>query len=185
MRRRERDFNKLIRYTRLIGLRIKFAERFKESRDIVGFYTPPEYKQAGVIEIATKRMSMLTQMTTLLHELGHHFDYIKRGGWSKKEMEASDIFEKKGSKSPSWVKKSLWDMEENANQYILKIAKYLDIHIPMHSFYYDLEKTRKQLRLELQQDKIKTPQWRKEKRKIRARLRGVDASKKKYKKHRY
>lgn len=169
----------------MLDVRVKFLPDFGRGESIAGLYTPPCDAEAALIEIGTTRRSMFTQMTTLLHELGHHLDYIKRGGWSQKENEAADIFEEKGSNSPRWVKKNIWDVEENAHQYMLRIVKFLDIKMPLHSFYYDLEKTRKRLRLELNQDKINEPAWKIEKKRIRAKLRGVNATKKKYKKHRY
>lgn len=177
MRKRESDLKKLVQHIRSQGVTVTFKDLRKEK--FAGYYVNSDGTSAPAIFINSKGTSLIFQLLTLLHEYGHHLDYTFRE-WPKKVFEADKIFEEKGISSPLWVKKTIWDIEERANEYILPVAEELEITIPLYLFYYDLEKTRKKLRLDLEKGKIKTSRWKKEKELIRKRLRDQDVRRRFY-----
>jgi hypothetical protein len=169
MNRRQSDFIKLLTYSKdILNLRVRVADKLDEE-GAVGLYTQPEDDERGEIQVKRKDQTMIGMTLTLLHELGHHQDFLHHGE-DKVDDRAQTLWDNLGSKAPKWAKKRVWEFEERANSYILKIAKLLDIKIPMFLYEYDLERSRKYLQLLFKTDTISNKNWLKTKKQIRKKL---------------
>lgn len=169
MNRRQSDFIKLLTYSKnILGLRVRVLDTLSEP-GAVGLYTTPDEETCGEIEVKRKDQTMIGMTLTLLHELGHHQDFLHHKD-DPVDDRAQTLWDNLGSKAPKWAKKRVWAFEERANSYILKIAKLLDIKIPMFLYEYDLERSRKYLQLLFKTDTISNKNWLKTKKQIRKKL---------------
>jgi len=147
-----------------MGIRIRFRDI-----DDYGIYYFKEGKSKPSIVISTDGTCHTEKLFTILHELGHHIDFI-RGGWSDKDFEAVSLFDDKGSKAPLWAKKRVIIREKIADDYGKEIADLLDIKLPEFLYEYDVAKTRFRLKELCKRDKISDHEWNNIKRRIRERI---------------
>jgi Zn-dependent peptidase ImmA (M78 family) len=76
----KKELNRLIKYSEGLGLTIEFRPDTKESpSEYGGFYDDSDKKITIFLE---KKTTIKRQILTLLHEIGHHLDFIYK---NKKE----------------------------------------------------------------------------------------------------
>ncbi len=175
MNRREKDLQKALKYARLLGIRIFFRDIL--GGDIAGLYEDGDEDDPPKIWISRNR-TLTAQLFTVLHELGHHLDFLN-GTSTEREAQGYNLVDEKGHKAPMWAKKMYWNSEERANAFIPQIAGFLGISLPDFLYNYDLEKSRKYLLLGFKKPKITDKIWTEEKRKLSKRLRGKNGKRKK------
>ena len=96
-------------------------------------YTRPLKGQRAKIHIRNDDTGLST-IFILLHELGHHIDYLKRGLVQIEEDAYQYYPDKPGVKCPIKYRKHIRNVENQANRHAYEIATYLDLKIP--SFYF-------------------------------------------------
>lgn len=106
---------------------------FEES----GLYVAPEGVERGSITIVDNLYGIPT-LITILHELGHHIDFLKRG-YVEEEEEAYHFYpEKRGESCPVKYRDLIFHVENEANRHAYEISQYLDLKIPLFSFIKDV-----------------------------------------------
>lgn len=76
----------------------------------------------------------LSTIFILLHELGHHIDYLKRGKVPVEEEAYQFYPDGPGIKCPIKYRKHIRHVENQANKYAYEIAILLDLKIPSYYF---------------------------------------------------
>ena len=151
MSRRKQDIKKLISYSEILDIKIKFESLSDMDAGEYIFY--PGSSKRGYIILNKKYKSYSDILFTLLHELGHHIDYVN-GGFTPLDLKALDLFASKLYKAPWWAKVRVWKREEAANKYGKELAKFLEIKIPNFLYNYDIIRTRFYLYEALTKDKL-------------------------------
>lgn len=148
---RKKEIKKIIRYAKdILGIKIKFVSaEAGEMEGFSGLYSQPEEGEKAMIE-CVKNSSPLTTILILIHEIGHHIDYIKRGS-PKDEEQAYNRYPDSSAEAPcpeEYVKKINY-IEEQAVKYGLELADFLDIKLPVYSTVKDVIFSREMLNLQL------------------------------------
>lgn len=127
------QLDKIIRYAiDYLNVEIILIERDLES-GAPADYASPNRGENAKINIRNNDTGLGT-IFILLHELGHHIDYLKRGHVQIEEDAYQHYPDKSGQKCPIKYRKHIRNVENQANKYAYEIATYLDLKIP--SFYF-------------------------------------------------
>lgn len=135
--RRLAQIDKIITYAHdFLNVEILFLND-KELENCSGEYTAPKGQRRGSVSVSNS-MSGLSTILTLLHELGHHIDYLKRG-YVEIEEEAYWFYPDTPNEiCPIKYRKHIRKVENEANKHAWEIATYLDLKIPIFSYIKDV-----------------------------------------------
>jgi hypothetical protein len=133
MRSQDRDIKKLKRFIRSFGLNLYF-------RPYTRYTDMAHYMSGQYITVFTSKRSSKTEVImSLLHELGHHLDWITNKRLDKETEKAYTEFEDKDFKKYS---KIILEVEKAGVRHMTSIHKILDLEVPM-------EKVKAQQKLDL------------------------------------
>lgn len=135
--RRLEQIEKVITYAHdFLNVEVNFLDSNKIG-NCSGEYTAPKGQRKGAVVVANN-LTGLSTMLTLLHELGHHIDYLKRG-YVEVEEEAYHFYpDALNKKCPIKYRKHIRKIENEANKHAWEIAIYLDLKIPLFSYIKDV-----------------------------------------------
>ena len=131
------QIEKIITYAHdFLNVEIEFLST-KDLENCSGEYAAPKGQRKGSISVDDS-FSGLSTIFILLHELGHHIDYLKRG-YVQVEEEAYFYYpETINEICPIKYRKHIRKVENEANKYAWEIATYLDLKIPIFSYIKDV-----------------------------------------------
>ena len=135
--RRIEQIDKIITYAHdFLNVEVDFLDSSKIGH-CSGEYTAPKGQRRGNVVVADN-LTGLSTILTLLHELGHHIDYLKRG-YVEVEEEAYHFYpDSADKKCPVKYRRHIRKVENEANRHAWEIAIYLDLKIPLFSYIKDV-----------------------------------------------
>ena len=131
------QIEKIVTYAHnFLNVEIQFLDT-KNLENCSGEYTAPKGQRKANISIDDS-FSGLGTILTLLHELGHHIDYLKRGYVGIEEEAYLYYPDTKNEICPIKYRKHIRKVENEANKHAWEIATYLDLKIPIFSYIKDV-----------------------------------------------
>lgn len=147
---REKQIKKILKYGKeILNIEVEIKEPQKGNCQSGGYIAPEGNKKAKVLVVNEYRG--LNLVFILLHEFGHHIDFLKRG-YIPEEEDAYQYYpdSKDEAPCPEKYKKVIRFIEEEANKYAQELAIYLDLKLPRYSSLKDLIYDRKILEIQLE-----------------------------------
>lgn len=133
MHLRDREVDRIIKYAEGLGITVKF-ELYKRGLPAVACWELSPTPTITIFEYPS--LSKTTKALMLLHELGHHLDWIYKGKKDSKRLEDAlhrdwDRTPHKDPVLPKSLRKLIYQSEYDGTHYMPVIAKELDLKIPM------------------------------------------------------
>lgn len=117
------ELKRVVKFAESLGLKVHFIDAYK--RDYHGCYMHPEKFEPGIIEVCkTRRTTITFQIITLLHEIGHHLDFIESG----KMPDSYNLID--SDDCPDWARKSIFKAERRACKHAEKLYWTLRLRVP-------------------------------------------------------
>ena len=134
--KRKDQINKIIKYAKTyLNTDIEFIDSKSMGND-AGGYLSPQGQTRGKITIADNYNGIMT-ILILLHEIGHHIDFLKRGN-PQDENEAYRYYpEKRGTSCPIKYRKYIRRIEDEAIRHAYELAIMLDLRLPSYQYLKD------------------------------------------------
>jgi len=124
------ELKRLIKITRALGIRIKIIQKTGRY-PYAGTYSAPTRRSRGLIEIyKSNGVSQHDMFLILLHELGHHIDFLIR----RRVPEAYYYIDQEYV--PRWARRSILSAEKHAVQY----AEILFLHFEFKFPYWKVKR---------------------------------------------
>lgn len=134
--KRIKQIEKIITYAKqILGVDVKFLGKEKFYGHSGGYTAPNGQRKAEVI--IDNQYNGLTTIFILLHELGHHIDFLKRGYVHDEEVAYHYYPEKRNSGCPKKWRKYIVNTEYQAIIHARELATYLDLKLPIRSYLKD------------------------------------------------
>jgi hypothetical protein len=149
----DKELQRLVQYGKGLGLTVLFKPYKK------GSLTGGEYDGIGkeITIYSTSRTSKTDMLLILLHEFGHHLDFIYKGKRDpKKLIEALNKEDARKPNDPPLARghrKYIYDCEMAGTAYMPVIAREIDLKIPMWKVEAEMELDRWIYRIYLQTGK--------------------------------
>jgi len=134
---RKKQLQKILKYGReILNLEVLFCDPEEMGTDSGG-YIEPDVNEKGKITIENDHRGLIL-ILILLHEFGHHIDFLKRGH-KEEEEEAYGYYPDKKEDAPCPPKqnKVITFIEEKAIEYSQELAIYLDLKLPRFAVLKD------------------------------------------------
>lgn len=159
---RKKDLEKIHWYaTKCLNLKIELVSDEEMGTD-AGGYIEPEDGKPGTITVS--RNENPTQMIlVLIHEIGHHIDFLKRGYIQEEHFAYGFYPEEIGKPCPPEYRAAITRMEEEAIKNSYELVTYLDLKIPEFTLIKDQLIMRNNLKYILQNG-MNTKTWRRKNR---------------------
>jgi hypothetical protein len=134
--KRKDQINKIIKYAKTyINTEIEFVD-FKIMGSDSGGYLSPSGQTKGKITIADNYNGIMT-ILIMLHEIGHHIDFLKRGNPSD-EAEAYGYYPiVRGKSCPIKYRRLIRKTENEAIRHAYELAVMLDLKLPAYQYLKD------------------------------------------------
>lgn len=126
-----------------LNVDVQFIDHKQMGSD-AGGYIAPEGKERGKITLSDGYPSLMT-IFILLHEIGHHIDFLKRGIVQEEEDAYLYYPEKRGQSCPKQYRKLITYTEDQAIKYSYELAVMLDLKLPAFQFLKDELYTKRSL----------------------------------------
>lgn len=123
----ERELERVVLFARGLGVKVLFIRGGEDG----SYVNPKDENDQGIITINSRGYTV-AKISSLLHELGHHMDFVKRG----RMPEAYDHLYAK--KTPRWARQSVCNAEARAVEHALKIYWDLMLRVPLWRVKKDL-----------------------------------------------
>jgi hypothetical protein len=135
--KRLQQIEKIVRYAKnFLDVEVEFVCTSTIGGDS-GHYLAPKGQRRGKVVMGNDFSGLMT-ILILLHELGHHIDFLKRGYVELEEIAYNYYPEDDNQKCPIKYRKHIRNVENMANFHAWEIATYLDLKIPKFSFLKDV-----------------------------------------------
>lgn len=140
------QINKIKKYAQIyLNTEVVFVSA-KEMGFCSGGYVSPKGQTKGKVTIADDYNGIMT-ILILIHELGHHIDFLKRGN-PQIEEEAYQFYpDQRGKSCPIKYRKHIRNTEDMAIKYAYELAVMLDLRLPAFQYLKDELYTRQALEL--------------------------------------
>ena len=144
--KRKEQISKIIKYAKTyLNTEIQFIDS-KEMGNDSGGYVSPRGQTKGKITIADDYNGIMT-ILILLHEIGHHIDFLKRGN-PVEEEEAYNFYPiTRGQSCPIKYRKFIRRTEDEAIKHAYELAIMLDLKLPSYQYLKDELFTKQSLEL--------------------------------------
>jgi len=157
--KRKKQILKIIKYAKnILNINIKIIESsyLEESKTSAGGYSCATNNKSAYIELINSYHGLPT-IFILLHEIGHHIDYLKRGLVTKEEV-AYEYYPENINEAPCPEKysKLIIHAEDMAVYYARELATFLDLKIPEFSLLVDEFKSKEALKIILKTGNLST-----------------------------
>jgi hypothetical protein len=131
--KRKEQINKIIKYAKTyLNLDIEFVDS-KKMGETCGNYQSPRGQTLGKVTIADD-YNGITTILILIHEIGHHIDFLKRGN----PLDESNAYmyypEERNTHCPIKYRRLIRKTEDEAIRHAYELAVMLDLKLP--SFHY-------------------------------------------------
>jgi hypothetical protein len=162
--KRKEQIQKIIRYAKTyLNTDVEFVESKKMGNDSGGYHCP-RGQTRGRVTIADDYNGMTT-ILILIHELGHHIDFLKRGN-PEIESEAYQYYpEKRGESCPIKYRRHIRKTEDEAIKHAYELAVMLDLRLPAFQYLKDELFTKQSLEMVLKNGPMTKDEIRKLKKK--------------------
>jgi hypothetical protein len=142
------QINKIKKYAQVyLNTEIVFVSS-KEMGFCSGGYVSPKGQTKGKVTIADDYNGLMT-ILILLHELGHHIDFLKRGNPEIEDQAYQFYPEKRGQSCPIKYRKYIRLTEDMAIKYAYELAVMLDLKLPAYPYLKDELFTKQSLEMVL------------------------------------
>ncbi len=135
---RYEQIEKILKYGKeIIGLDVRLVES-KDMGSDSGGYIAAERKEDKPVVLVENNYRGLQLILILLHEFGHHIDFLKNGE-SEVEEDAYQYYpeSKLDAPCPNKYAKHIRNVENRAIKYSQELAIYLDLKLPYYSLIKD------------------------------------------------
>lgn len=135
--KRLKQIEKILTYCKdILNLSVQFVSPKDLGKDSGGYYVPTNAAK-GRILVENGHTGLMT-IYILLHEIGHHIDFLKRG-YNQEEEDAYEKYYpvKRGDKCPLKYKKLIYSIEEYAIKNARELATLLDLKLPAWGYLAD------------------------------------------------
>lgn len=149
--KREKQIKKILKYGKdILNIDVQFKSR-KEMGTDAGGYVAPSGKEKGLVTVDSSYKGPMI-ILILLHEFGHHIDFLKRG-YQKEEDEAYAYYpdKKEDAPCPQKYAKKIRFVEDQAIKYAMELAIYLDLKMPRFMMLKDMYYTKLMLEAYLEE----------------------------------
>jgi hypothetical protein len=144
--KRKEQINKIIKYAKTyLNTEVTFVDSKKMGSDSGG-YISPKGQTKGKITIADDYNGIIT-MLILLHEIGHHIDFLKRGNPVEEEEAYGFYPTVRGQSCPIKYRKLIRKTEDEAIKHAYELAVMLDLKLPAYQYLKDELFTKQSLEL--------------------------------------
>lgn len=127
----DRELKRVVKYAKGLGLSVAFKP-YKPRSGTGGYY---DGVSKEIVVYQGSRDTKTDMILVLLHELGHHLDFIYKGKRDPKKLsEALDKEHARKETDPPLarhLRQFIFDCEYNGTQYMPVLAKELDLKIPL------------------------------------------------------
>jgi hypothetical protein len=135
--KRLEQIEKVANYAKnILGVNVSFVDNEKIGHCSGEYEAPIGGKKAVVL--VSNNLSGLSTLLTLLHELGHHIDLLKRGSIPIEEEAYRHYPDDFGIACPIKYRKHIKNIENHANYHAWEIARYLDLRLPVFTYIKDV-----------------------------------------------
>lgn len=138
----ERDIAKLKHYAKKLGIKLVF-KRVKYKPDAGKAEAWYSSVPSPVITVLVEpKVSGTTIILRLLHELGHHLDYLSMSNEQYKAEDTAIILENKGAELVKEHREVIRSSEHRATSYMERIADDLSLSVPRYKVTAEAEADR-------------------------------------------
>lgn len=117
------ELKRLVKFAESLGVKVLFVEY--SNRDYHGCYIHPEKFEPGIIEVCkSPRTSYTFQISTLLHEIGHHLDFIESG----RIPDSYNLIDSENC--PEWARRAIFNAEHRAVKHAEKLYWTMRLRVP-------------------------------------------------------
>lgn len=146
--KRINQINKIIKYAKTyLNTDVEFIDS-KKMGSSSGGYSSPKGQSRGKVTIADDYNGMTT-ILILIHELGHHIDFLKRGNPTDEDQAYCYYPEERGTSCPIKYRRLIRKTEDAAIKYAYELAVMLDLRLPSFQYLKDELYTKQSLELVL------------------------------------
>ena len=134
--KRIEQIEKIIKYAKaILNVDVKFISKDKSQNQSGGYIAPTGQRKAEVL--IGNYHSGIETILILIHELGHHIDFLQRGYVHEEEVAYHHYPENKGEACPKKWRKYILNTEYQAIIHAREIATYLDLKLPPYTYLKD------------------------------------------------
>lgn len=132
----QKELNRLVKYGEALGLKVGFIGGVRAAvLDCEAYYNEPTRFEPGVIKVVrTPRTSLISQISSILHELGHHIDFTETG-----KLPNSYIHLDGDNKVPAWARQAIFNAERRAIKIAMRLYSELSLRIPYWKIKKELD----------------------------------------------
>lgn len=142
------QIEKILKYAKeFLNVDIVFVDHKKMGNDSGG-YIAPKGQSPGLVTISNN-YNGITTIFILIHELGHHIDFLKRGYVLDEDIAYQYYPVERGGRCPIKYRRLIRNVEDQAIKYAYELAIYLDLKLPAFQYLKDEFFTRDSLELVL------------------------------------
>lgn len=142
------QINKITNYAlKFLNVDVVFMDP-KDLGSISGGYECPRGQELAKITISND-YNGLTTILIMLHELGHHIDYLKRGNPADEDNAYQYYPEVRGASCPIKYRKLIRKTEDEAIRHAYELAVMLDLKLPSFQYLKDELFTKQSLEMVL------------------------------------
>jgi hypothetical protein len=140
------QINKIKKYAHVyLNTEIIFVDHKQMGSDSGG-YCSPRGQTKGKVTISDD-YNGITTILILLHEIGHHIDFLKRGNPLDEDLAYQHYPTERGTSCPIKYRKLIRRTEDMAIKYAYELAIMLDLRLPAFQYLKDELYTRQSLEL--------------------------------------
>jgi len=134
--KRREQINRIIKYAKMyLNLEVEFIHS-KSMGNTSGGYQCPKGQNLGKVTIADD-YNGITTILILLHEIGHHIDFLKRGNPLDEDYAYQHYPEERGVSCPIKYRKLIRKTEDEAIKHAYELAIMLDLKLPAFQYLKD------------------------------------------------
>lgn len=130
------QINKIIKYAKeYLSTDVVFVNHLDMGADSGG-YLCPSGQTRGKVTISNK-YNGITTILILIHELGHHIDFLKRGNPEEESIAYQYYPVERGTSCPIKYRKHIRKTEDEAIRHAYELAVILDLKLPAFQYLKD------------------------------------------------
>jgi hypothetical protein len=168
--KRADKISKILKYAnQILNIEVEFVDQKKLGSD-AGGYVAPKGQCKGKITISNE-YNGLTTILILLHEIGHHIDFLKRGYVEDEDAAYQYYPDVRNTYCPLKHRRLIRSVENYAIKYAYELSIFLDLKLPALAYLKDEIYTKSSLELIFKNGPLNKDEMRKLKKKSKKQAR--------------